>query len=432
MIGLWLVFAILLLLAVAFICWPLLPFSRKKQVVNIGQQQENIDIFRDRLHELELEKAQGNLEQEAFLKLKTELEKNLLQDTNKQENDSTLTPVEISGKHWMFALSLVTAVTVVSLGMYLNLGRSDDLLISEAMANDARIQQARGTQPPSMEKSIKLLEDKLAKDPNNKEKKYLLVNSYTAVGQFDKAAKLYGELAENAEAGSEEFARLKGVQAQSLFQASEERITPAIQSLIDEALKVDAEEPSSLMLQGINAYNSSNYKQAIVFWEKAKAKAGEDQITRFINPAIKSSQQKMGIAATAPKAVAKPAVAKPNQKIAGAASLIIDLTLNKALKETVNDDDIVFVFARPVGGRMPLAAERIKVKDLPARIVLDDTKAAMPTAKLSSVDVVEVTARVSKSGQPMTQKGDLFAEVKNIAVNGSVSIALDINQVVVE
>jgi hypothetical protein len=54
----------------------------------------------------------------------------------------------------------------------------------------------------------------------------------------------------------------------------------------------------------------------------------------------------------------------------------------------------------------------------------------MPTAKLSSVDVVEVTARVSKSGQPMAQKGDLFAEVKNIAVSGSVSIALDINQVV--
>jgi cytochrome c-type biogenesis protein CcmH len=251
-----------------------------------------------------------------------------------------------------------------------------------------------------------------------------LVNSYAAVGQFDKAAKLYGKLAESTELGSEEFARLKGVQAQSLFQASGESMTPAIQSLIDEALKADAEEPSSLMLQGINAYNSSNYKQAIAFWEKAKGKAGEDQITRFINPAIKSSQQKMGIATALKSSV------KPNQKVAGGASLIIDLTLNKALKEKVNDDDIVFVFARPVGGRMPLAAERIKVKDLPARIVLDDTKAAMPTAKLSSVDVVEVTARVSKSGQPMAQKGDLFAEVKNIAVSGSVSIALDINQVV--
>ena len=424
MIGLWAVFAVLLLLAVCFIIWPLLPFSRKKQFATIGQQQENIDIFHDRLHELEQEKAQGNLDQEAFLKLKTELEKNLLQDTHTQGEDSMLTPVMISGKHWMFALSLVTAVTIVSLGMYLNLGRSDDLFIRQAMADEIKSMQAGGVQPPSMEKSIELLEAKLAKDPNNKEKQYLLVNSYAAVGKFDKAAKLYGKLAESAEPGSEEFARLKGVQAQSLFQASGESMTPAIQSLIDEALKADAEEPSSLMLQGINSYNSSNYKQAIAFWEKAKGKAGEDQITRFIDPAIKSSQQKMGIA-TAPKSAVK-----PNQKVAGGASLIIDLTLNKALKEKVNDDDIVFVFARPVGGRMPLAAERIKVKDLPTRIVLDDTKAAMPTAKLSSVDVVEVTARVSKSGQPMAQKGDLFAEVKNIAVSGSVSIALDINQIV--
>ncbi len=428
MTGLWIAFAILLLLAVCIICWPLLPFSRKKQFANIiGQQQENIDIFRDRLHELEQEKIQGNLDQETFFKLKTELEKSLLQDTNKQEEDIMLAPVKISGKHWMFALSLVTAVTVVSLGMYFNLGRSDDLLISQAMAEETGVRQATGTQPLNMEKAIETLEAKLEKDPDNKEKQYLLVNSYAAIGQFGKAAKLYGKLAESAKPGSEEFARLKGVQAQSLFQASGERMTPEIQSLIDQALKVDAEEPSSLMLQGINAFNSSSYQQAIVFWEKAKAKAGEDQITRFIEPAIKSSQQKMGIAVAPQQQMP---TAKQNQKATSAASLIIDLTLDKALKEKVNDEDIVFVFARPVGGRMPLAAERIKVKDLPARIVLDDTKAAMPTAKLSSVDVVEVTARVSLSGRPMAQKGDLFAEAKNIAVKDAVTLTLDINQIV--
>jgi len=428
MTGLWLVFAILLFLAICFLCWPLLPFVRKKQFASIGQQQENIDIFRDRLNELEQEKTQGNLDQEAYIKLKAELEKNLLQDTNKQEADTMLTPVKISGKHWMFALSLVTAVTVVSLGMYFNLGRSDDLFISQAMAEESGTQQATGKeQPPSMEKAIELLEDKLAKDPENKEKQHLLVNSYAAVGQFDKAAKLYGKLAESAEPGSKEFASLKGVQAQTLFQASGERMTPEVQSLIEEALKVDAEEPSSLMLQGINAYNSSKYKQAIVFWEKAKGKAGEEQVARFIEPAINSAQQKMGVV-VAP--AAEETTAKQNKKEAGAASLTIDLTLNKALKEKVSDDDVVFVFARPVGGRMPLAAERIKVKDLPARIILDDTKAAMPTAKLSSVDVVEVTARVSKSGQPMAKKGDLFAEAKNIAVKGSVTLVLDINQIV--
>jgi cytochrome c-type biogenesis protein CcmH len=79
---------------------------------------------------------------------------------------------------------------------------------------------------------------------------------------------------------------------------------------------------------------------------------------------------------------------------------------------------------------MPLAAERIKVKDLPIRIVLDDTKAAMPTAKISSVETVEVTARISLSGQLMPQKGDLFATVKDIVVKDNPILALEINQIV--
>ncbi len=420
MTGLWVAFAILLLIATCILCWPLMPFSRKKQFASIGQQQENIEIFRDRINELEQEKAQGNLEQNAFLKLKIELEKNLLQETDKQES-RMLTPVKISGKHWMFALSLVVAVTVTSLGMYFDLGRSDDLFISQAMAKETR-QTTASSQPSSMEESIKLLEAKLEQDPTNKEKQFLLVNSYLAVQKFDKAANLYAKIVKGVEPDSEEFASLKGAQAQALFQASNEEITLEVQTLIDDALKVDADEPSSLMLMGINAFNSSDYKKAVSFWKKAKVKAGEDQITRFIEPAIMAAQQKMGIA-TAPKKATDKSKQSP-------ASLVIDVTLNKALKDKVSGEAIVFVLARPVGGRMPLAVERIKVKDLPLQIVLDDTKAAMPTAKLSSVDVVEVTARVSLSGQPMEQKGDLYAEVKNIAVKGSVALALDINQVV--
>lgn len=426
MTALWLVFALLILLAFSFIFWPLMHFFRKNNIAHSIQKQQNIDIFHDRLHELEQERDQGTLEQETFITLKAELEKTLLQDAQGQDN-SEPKQVDVSSIHWSIAISLCLTLFIVSLGMYFKIGRSDDLLISQTMPEQTQTveQQSDGkTPPPSMEKSIALLESKIAQDPKNKEKLFLLANSYAAVNQFGKAAKIYGKMAELVDSGSEEFSGLKGAQAQSLFQASGEKMTPAIQSLIKQSLNVDPFEPSSLMLQGIDAFTSNNYKHAITFWEKAKKKAGEEQTARFINPAIKAAEQKLGITSTQ---VQKP---QTQDLKVSSSSVTIDLTLNSALKSQVNDEQIIFVFARPVGGRMPLAAERIKVKDLPIRIVLDDTKAAMPTAKISSAETVEVTARISLSGQLMPQKGDLFATVKNIAVKDNPTLALEINQIV--
>lgn len=424
MTSLWLTFATLIVLAFAFMFWPLMPFSRKKEKAHAIQKQQNINIFHDRLQELEQEKNQGTLEQESFLTLKTELEKTLLHDAQDQDS-SALEQVQVSGKHWFIAQTLGIAVVIISLGMYFKIGRSDDLLLSQAMAGQTTEQQAGNNAPPSMEKSIALLESKLAEDPTNTEKILLLANSYAAVGQFDKSAGLYKKMADTAEPNSEEQAGLKGAQAQSLFQASGEKMTSQIQGIIKQALAIDPFEPSSLMLQGIEAFSATNYKQAITFWDKAKQKAGEMQVTRFINPAIQAAQQKLGIA---PPQIAKKTESKNQDATASSASVTIDLTLSKDLKSKVNDEHVIFVFARPVGGRMPLAAERIKVKDLPIRIVLDDTKAAMPTAKISSVDTVEITARVSLSGQPMPQKGDLFTTIKDITVKNNTIHAMEISQ----
>jgi cytochrome c-type biogenesis protein CcmH len=426
MIALWLVFALLILLAFSFIFWPLMPFFRKNKFAHSIQKQQNIDIFHDRLHELEQERDQGTLEQETFITLKAELEKTLLQDAQGQDYKEPK-QIDISSLHWSIAISLCLTLFIVSLGMYFKIGRSDDLIISQAMAEQTQTGEQQSdskTPPPNMEKSIALLESKIAQDPGNKEKLFLLANSYAAVNQFGKAAKIYGKMAELVDPDSEESAGLKGAQAQALFQASEEKMTPEIQNLIKQALNIDPFEPSSLMLQGIDAFISNNYKHAITFWEKAKKKSGEEQVTRFINPAIKAAEQKLGITSTQ--------VQKPQNQDSNISSpsVTIDLTLNSALKSQVNDEQIIFVFARPVGGRMPLAAERIKVKDLPIRIVLDDTKAAMPTAKISSVETVEVTARISLSGQLMPQKGDLFATVKNIVVKDNPTLALEINQIV--
>ena len=77
---------------------------------------------------------------------------------------------------------------------------------------------------------------------------------------------------------------------------------------------------------------------------------------------------------------------------------------------------------------MPLAAARLKVSDLPAQVTLDDSMAMLPQLKLSSVARVKVVARISRSGQPTAQSGDLQSEDQIVDVAPGVKVALVIDR----
>jgi cytochrome c-type biogenesis protein CcmH len=74
---------------------------------------------------------------------------------------------------------------------------------------------------------------------------------------------------------------------------------------------------------------------------------------------------------------------------------------------------------------MPLAVLRRQAKDMPLQFKLDDSMAMQQQVKLSSFDQVVVVARVSKSGSPMAQPGDLQGTVTTKTGSKDLNIVID-------
>ena len=151
------------------------------------------------------------------------------------------------------------------------------------------------------------------------------------------------------------------------------------------------------------------------------------------NPAVfKEAEDKQGGAPSSPVPAAQAEAgsqAKPPAKAAAAkdARLSGTIKLAPALAARTAAEDTVFVLARPAqGSRMPLAAVRVKVKDLPLKFSFDDSMAMNPAAKLSDFAEVVVAARVSKSGNVMPQPGDLEGVSKPVHP-GTKGLVIDIS-----
>jgi cytochrome c-type biogenesis protein CcmH len=76
-------------------------------------------------------------------------------------------------------------------------------------------------------------------------------------------------------------------------------------------------------------------------------------------------------------------------------------------KYRINKDNIIYIYAREwEGSPKPLAAVKFKLSDLPKVVLLDDSMGMMGPKNLSSVEFLEIIARISASGSVTPLPGD--------------------------
>ncbi len=285
-----------------------------------------------------------------------------------------------------------------------------------------------GAQKPphaTSQEQIASMADQLAErmkgTPNDAEGWAMLARSYSVLGRHPEALVAY----EKAVQLRQDDPNLLADYADSLAVKNGRQLAGEPMKWVQAALKIDPQTPKALALAGTHAFDQKDYAGAVRYWELLLATAPADNnFVQQVRSGLAEARQLGGLPAKAAEPPATPA--------AGAgASVRGTVSLSPALAKLASPDDTVFIYARAAEGgmRMPLAIQRHQVKDLPVAFTLDDSSSMSPAARLSGVQQVIVSARVSKSGQAMPTPGDLTGQTAAVAVGAS-GLKIEINEAV--
>jgi cytochrome c-type biogenesis protein CcmH len=390
---------------------------RRRDGAGVQRDRSNLEIYKDQLLELEADLNNGILSQEQFEQGQLELERRLLEDVSPEVNQKLVQDDRGEGRG--AAITVMLLVPLLAVFIYLIKGTPAALSPDKiTVAEQAGKGPAHAVTAEQINAMVQGLAARLEKNPQDADGWRMLGRSYVALGRYQDAI---GAL-DKAVAMIPNDPDLLADYADALAMTSGQTLKGKPMEMVNRALKLDPNHEKSLWLAGTAAYNDGNYPGAIAYWNR---------LLKQMTPGSKESQQVMSIIAEAQDlangktpAPAVQATAAATAKVAGVVSLSPDLA------GKVAPTDTVYIFAKAAQGPpMPLAAFRAQVKDLPIKFDLDDSMAPTPMAHLSDFSQVIVGARISKSGNPMPQSGDLQG-LSNIVQVGSSGLQVKINSVV--
>lgn len=372
----------------------------------------NAAIHRDRLAELERDASNGTLSGSDLAEAREELQRQLLDDTAAAE------VAVADGFSRRGGIAIALLVPLIAVALYALLGSPATVLPEE-------VQVQRAT--ADMEQMVAKLAAKLEQNPDNPQGWAMLARSYKSLGRWDEAERAFGRIGPELDRNAELLAEY----AEMLVQKNQ-GFAERPSELIQQALRLEPNNMLALFLGGGDAFARGRYAEAAALWDRLlpQLEPGSEDARMVESSIAKARERGGGVGGTA-KESAKGSAKAPAKAATRAAAKSVSgrVELAAALKDQARPDDVVFIFARAVDGpRMPLAAQRARVADLPLDFVLDDGQALMPEATISSAQQLRVEVRVSKSGKATPGKGDLTG--KSAAVKpGAKGLRIVIDQV---
>ncbi|HCU90031.1 MAG TPA: hypothetical protein DGR97_08805, partial [Gammaproteobacteria bacterium] len=260
------------------------------------------------------------------------------------------------------------------------------------------------------------LERRLEDNPDSAEGWLLLGRTYMALSRFDEAVPALARAHELAG----DIPRVIIQYADALSMASGGAIDARVLALVNRALELEPENISALWLAGIGAAEAGETKKALAYLRQAKLVGSQKgNPIAELDSAIHELETRL--------------ISSAQNPVTNLAAVTINVVvkIDPILLSQANSHDVLFVFARAYDrDGPPLAVSKTQLGNLPREIVLDDTMAMAPMFKLKIGDTITITARVSKSGKPRAQSGDLEAVSEPIVVSEQNTITLLVDKMV--
>jgi cytochrome c-type biogenesis protein CcmH len=333
-----------------------------------------------------------------------------------------------------FALSVLVALGAVALYAQINNFPWNNPTAAEPLPPGHGALASGG----SMESVTAALEARLQQEPNDLEGWRMLGRSYLVSGNAAKAAAAYERA--NSIAPAKDMGLLLDL-AEALVLTEDAAAQPRAKAIIDEALAADANNEKALWYQGVMAVRSGDFETAKRNWTRLL----ETNPPPEIREVIANQLRELGV--DVPGGPAAPAMAAAaagpmagGGMAAGAAmgggdvapkgrTLRISVKLDPSLASKLQPGVPLFIAAREPGiPGPPIAATRISADQLPAMVVLSDANTMIEGRDLSSVNDVEIVARVAFGGTAVTVSGDLIGRAVQ-KKGGAENLEVVINQV---
>ena len=403
----WIAAIVCVAIALAFVLPPLM--RARDGAGKAARRDVNIAVYRDQLKEMEADRANGLLSAAQYQAARRELEARLADDALAPD---TAPELGHAGSRWL-GYTLGAVLPAAAFGLYFWLGNPASLV-----AGDTAAQAAVAGAEHDFMLLIRRAEEKARAQPDDGEAWALLARSYAFMERWPEALEAY----EKAVRLLPQDASVLSGYAEALAATSGRVLAGRPMELVQQALAIDPADSKALELAGIHAYQGQDFAAASQYFGRLhQLLPPESPYAQDILAAQREAERlaRSGMAASA--------VLSPTSDSAAAGAAIRgSVDIAPALKAALRASDVLFLFARPGEGGPPVAAIRASAAALPLEFVLDDDAAMSPGDPLSRHKRVMLVARVSRSGDPIAQPGDLEGALANVEVGASgVKVVID-------
>jgi cytochrome c-type biogenesis protein CcmH len=258
----WVIAAVLIVIALAFILPPLWQSSGNAQTkANEERNEANISVYRDQLSELDSDVRNGIVSREQFEQDREEIERRLLEDvsTNPKANTSAS-----AGEQRGVAYALALALPLVAIVFYLKVGNPQAMTPSAAVAPASAENGTNGFSQERIEANVAALAKRLETNPSDSQGWAMLARSYTSMEKYSEASDAFAK----ATALVPDDADLWAEYAFASAMANGRQLQGKPTELLNKALKIDPENLKALELAGSAAFQAKDFKRAIEYWQR--------------------------------------------------------------------------------------------------------------------------------------------------------------------